>query len=283
MKNILITISITIISLFSFVGDTAYAHQPRLVENETIDVIDPEVSKAYYGELFGMPHVYTIKAIEPFELYVGILMPYSEDSKKDVQAEIRKGDEVLEIIGGINAGWKEMFEFFGQSNYWDGGEYKKMVNAGEYSITVSSTKNDGKYSLAVGNIETFDSKEIMNALNLIPTLKRDFFEESPISFIKSPFGWGYILTMYILAFIFGLLYRLTLKKFAKNPTHKKHQNIGIVDRLIRAAIALSLLILAITTTWNPWLLFFSGFTLFEALFSWCGFYAAIGKNTCPLK
>jgi hypothetical protein len=31
------------------------------------------------------------------------------------------------------------------------------------------------------------------------------------------------------------------------------------------------------------LIFFSGFALFEALFSWCGFYAALGKSTCPIE
>ena len=41
-------------------------------------------------------------------------------------------------------------------------------------------------------------------------------------------------------------------------------------------------LLAITTTWSPILIFFSGFALFEAIFSWCGFYAAMGKNTCPV-
>jgi len=40
---------------------------------------------------------------------------------------------------------------------------------------------------------------------------------------------------------------------------------------------------AITTTWSPILIFFSGFAFFEAIFSWCGFYAAMGKNTCPVE
>lgn len=281
MKNPIIT-SILIIGSLTLVAQPVFAHQPRIVESEAIEVIDPEVSKAYYGELSGSPHVYTIKSNEPFELYVGILTPFSEDSKKDVQAEIRKGDEVLEIIGGENANWEKMFEFFGQSNYWDGGEYKKRVESGEYAIIVSSADNDSKYSLAVGNIEAFDTRETINALNLIPQLKSNFFEESPISFIKSPFGWGYILIMYIVAFIFGFLYRLAMKKFSRNNVRKKHHNIGSMDRLIRFTIGLGLLILAITTSWSPWLLFFSGFAVFEAVFSWCGFYAAIGKDTCPL-
>jgi len=258
------------------------AHQPRIVESQTTEVINPEVSKAYYGELSGEQHIYTIKSDQDFDLYVSILVPDTKESKKDVQAEVFKDDLLLKKLGGSEAEWKSFFEPFGQSTYWDGGEYKNRAEAGVYTIKVSSPNNDSKYSLAVGEIEAFDGSEGLNALNLIPTLKRDFFSESPISFIKSPFGWGYILFMYIVAFIFGFLYRAILKRFAKGSARGVSKNIGKYDRAIRLAFALGLLLLAITTSWSPWLLFFSGFTLFEAIFSWCGFYAAIGKNTCPI-
>ncbi|MFT5436638.1 MAG: hypothetical protein ACI840_001286 [Ulvibacter sp.] len=270
------------IATFILVAMPVLAHQPRLVESDATEVIDPEVSKAYYGELTGAPHIYSINAREPLDLYVGILMPYADDSEKDVQAEIRKNENLLQLIGGKSADWQEMFEFFGQSTYWDGGEYKANVDAGEYTITVSSTNNNSKYSLAIGEIEVFDGNETINALNLIPELKSNFFNESPISFIKSPFGWIYILIMYLLSFVFGFLYRFILKKFAKGSVRGVHKNIAKSDRLVRMVIAIGLLLWAITTSWSPWLLFFSGFALFEAMFSWCGFYAALGKNTCPV-
>lgn len=276
-------ILLTLLAFFFLAPVFASAHQPRIVKSEAIEVIDPEVSKAYYGELSGAPHVYSIRTGEPLDLYVGILMPYADDSKKDVQVEIKKGEDLLQVIGGKNADWKEMFEFFGQSTYWDGGEYTARVDAGEYTITVSSANNDSKYSLAIGQIEAFDGKETINALKVIPELKNNFFNESPISFIKSPFGWGYILIMYILAFVFGFLYRFILKKLAKGSVQGIQKNIAKSDRLLRLLIAIGLLILAITTSWSPWLLFFSGFALFEAIFSWCGLYAALGKNTCPTE
>jgi hypothetical protein len=269
-----------ITSLF-FVALPVFAHQPRMVEGTAIEVVDPEVSKAYYGELSGVPHTYTIRASDDFNLYIGILVPDTKTPQKDVVAEIVKDGEILETLGGSEAEWTTFFEPFGQSTYWDGGEYKARAQAGEYTIRVSSEDNDSKYSLAVGEIEMFDGKESFNALNLIPELKRDFFEESPIGFIKSPFGWGYILILYILAFIIGFLYRVILNKFAKGTARGVHKNIGTWDRVLRFAIWLALLLWAIATSWNPILLFFSGFVLFEAIFSWCGFYAAIGKNTCP--
>jgi hypothetical protein len=70
-----------------------------------------------------------------------------------------------------------------------------------------------------------------------------------------------IIEMYALAVIFGFAYRALLKRFAKGTVRGVGQNIGKSDRL----------------------LFFSGFCFFEAAFSWCGFYAALGRTTCPVE
>jgi len=275
-------ITISLLALF-LVPAFASAHQPRIVESEATQVIDPEISKAYYATLTGAPHTYTIDSPVDFDLYVGILVPDIKSADKSTVAEISKAGLLVATIGGSDAPWKSLFEPFGQSSYLDGGEYKARALAGVYTITVRSENNDSKYSLAVGEIEAFDRAEGMNALSIIPELKRDFFEESPISFIKSPFGWGLIVIMYILAGIVGLIYRAILKKFAKNSPGGATRNIGKADRLLRLAIGVGLLLWAITTTWSPILIFFSGLALFEAIFSWCGFYAAIGKNTCPVN
>jgi hypothetical protein len=86
-----------------------------------------------------------------------------------------------------------------------------------------------------------------------------------------------------LGFVGGLLYRFILKRLAKGTGRGRPQNIGVADRVVRAGFGVALLTLAITISWSPFLLFFSGFCFFEAMFSWCGFYAAIGKNTCPVE
>jgi len=109
MKSTLFAVSI---ALFLLMTPPAFAHQPRTVDGTETTVVNPAVSKAYYGTLSGEPHIYTITATEPFDLYVGILMPYFTDSKKDVSAEVRRGDEVLTVMGGEEADWKSMFEFF---------------------------------------------------------------------------------------------------------------------------------------------------------------------------
>lgn len=118
------------------------------------------------------------------------------------------------------------------------------------------------------------------------------FADQLITFIKSPFGWGLIVIMYLLAFLFGFILKFIMRKFRRNrglpfEASAKNggvaQNIGKSDRLLRLAIGVGLLLWAITTTWSPILIFFSGFAFFEAIFSWCGFYAAIGRNTCPVE
>jgi hypothetical protein len=74
-----------------------------------------------------------------------------------------------------------------------------------------------------------------------------------------------------------------LKRVAKNSPRGAPKNINKGGHLIRLTIGIGLLLFAILTTWSPILIFFSGFAIFEAIFSWCGFYAAIGKNTCPIE
>jgi len=243
------------------------AHQPRIVKDNPTIVTSPEVSKAYYASLSGKPAVYTITTDKPFALYVSVLVPDILGQKKDVSAVILKDGKEIALLDGTSFEWKKFFEPFGHDTYWQGPEYRVQGDAGNYEIRVSSTQNDSKYSLAIGETETFDLREGMNALTLIPQLKKDFFNKSPVDFILSPFGWGLIVIMFVLAFIFGFIYRALLKKFARNTTRGVSKNIGKKDRMIRVVIGVALLLIAITTTWSPWLIFFSGFAFFEAIFS----------------
>lgn len=269
--------------LFVLIPGVAFAHQPRIIESRQTVVVEPEISKAYYGQLRGAPDTFTIQADAPFALYVNVLVPDIAGQKKDVSATIAKNGEQIAALDGTQFAWKKMFEPFGYDSYWTGPEYKAQAEPGTYVITIASANNDSKYSLAIGETENFNFKETMNALTVIPQLKRGFFNESPASFILSPFGWGLIIVLYVLASVVGLIYRFILKRVTKNSVRKARKNIGKRDRLIRLAIGAALLLLAITTDWNMVLIFFSGFAMFEAAFSWCGFYAALGKNTCSIN
>ncbi|MEI6581144.1 MAG: DUF2892 domain-containing protein [bacterium] len=281
MKNLLKK-CLFILIIFVFLPTLAFAHQPRIVESRQTIVLNPEVSKAYYGKLTGVPDVYIINSSVSFNLYVNILVPDIIGQKRDISVVILKDGRELMKLDGVNFEWKKFYEPFGADTYWMGPEYRAKVDAGSYEVHVSNPGNDSKYSLAIGEIEAFGMKEGISSLTLIPEIKKNFFNESPISFIKSSLGWGLILSLYILAIIVGFAYRFILKRFARGTMRGVNKNIGKNDRLVRFALGIVLLLLAVTTTWSPILIFFSGFCFFEAIFSWCGFYAALGKNTCPI-
>ena len=59
------------------------------------------------------------------------------------------------------------------------------------------------------------------------------------------------------------------------------KNIGTPDRILRLILAIVLFVLAYIN--QSILLLLGGlFCLYEALSSWCAFYALMGKSTCPL-
>lgn len=276
----------------------AMAHQPRIVESNFETIQHPEVSQAFYGELKGEPAEFRIQSDQDFTLYVGLLLPDISNIQKDIFAEITHiqngANETIALLDGSQFDWTPFFEEYAQDHYLWGPEYKaddsikgetlkgRPVPAGDYRIKVYSPSNLGKYVLVTGFLEEFPIKEVMKTIITVPRLKAQFFDNPFTSLAASPYVWGYLLGLYALAFIAGFAYRLIVKKLARSSSRQAKHNIRWPDRLLRAAIAIGLFLWAVTTSWSPVLLFFSGFSLFEAIFSWCAFYAAIGKNSCPI-
>lgn len=271
------------------------AHQPRLVTSNIIQVTNPEISQAFYGELKGEPTEYIIDSVKDFRLYVGLLVPDIIGANKDISMEIYKGNDLLATFDGAASDWQPFYEKFAQDNYFWGPEYSdpnsqkesgikgNPVGPGEYRVKVFSPENKGKYSLAIGDTDIFKIGDMVNALFIVPKIKAQFFGYSPFKMLGSVFIWIYLIILYLAAFIFGLLYRLAIRKLAKAKKYKVNHNIGKADKLIRLDLAISLFVLAMFTYWNPVIVFASGFCLFESIFSWCGLYAALGNNTCPLN
>lgn len=247
---------------------SVFAHQPRIVEQSPITVTDPEISKAYYGELTGEQQIYKISSDKPFNLYVGILEPEISGQTKNTSVMIIKADspdsKPYAVLDGMSFKWTRMWEPFGADSYWTGPEYKGRAKAGDYEIHVLNTMNRGKYTLTIGETEAFGPKEIWDTLKIVPTLKRDFFEESPLTFILSPFGWGLILTLYALVLIIGLLAHYIFRRISKRSRQKGVTRLAAEHRLLLAGFGVCLLLLAVATSWNPILIFVSGVCLFEA-------------------
>jgi len=284
-----------LLALFLFMPGLVWAHQPRIVENAMVEINNPEVSQAFYGELKGSPCEFRIQSNQDFRLYVGLLVPDIPNIQKDISAQIYRikdgKNETIALLDGSHFEWTPFFEDFAKDHYFWGPEYKaddsqkgvelegRLVTAGDYRIKVFSPSNFGKYTLVTGFLEVFPFAEILNASITVPRLKAQFFGYPLSVLVASPYVWGYLLAIYALAFIVGFIYRFIFKKFAKNSARKVYKNIGKPDRLIRVAIGLGLFLWAVATAWSPILFFLSGFAFFAAIFSWCGLYAALGRNT----
>lgn len=193
----------------------AFAHQPRVVTSRVTAVSEPEVSKAYYGQLTGQSDVYTFTAFAPFDLYVNVLVPNSPGQEKNVSAQVLKNGVEIANLNAAGFDWKPYHEPFGNDNYFMGPEYKARAEAGQYEVRVSSPGNASKYSLAIGETEAFNFTESYNAVRTIPQLKKTFFNTSPATFLFSPFGVGFIVILFALAFVFGFAYRWLVRKFVK--------------------------------------------------------------------
>jgi len=161
----------------------ASAHVPKLVMNEShpedqpLSIPNPEISKAYYGELNGGADYYKIQSDKPFRLYVNLLVPDLVGSpRKAVSLEVTDFEKnQLLFLDGENFTWTSYFEEFGGDYYLRGPESKLDLLPGTYYIKVYNSENKGKYSIAVGETESFSIPDSISTLLVLPQLKEKFF------------------------------------------------------------------------------------------------------------
>lgn len=183
------------------------AHQPRIVNSDGTNIIEPEISKAYYSNLDREPHYYYLNSDQEFNVYINVLIPGTELTHK-VSAELSRNNEIIYFLDGENHDWEFFYEEFGKDYYLKGPEIgedfksTEMLPAGNYVIKVFNSNNEGKYVLAVGDIEKFPLSEILSAAVTVPYLKISFF------------GKYYLLLvifLVILMFI-GIIYWIKVKR-----------------------------------------------------------------------
>jgi hypothetical protein len=212
--------------------ESAYAHQPRVVmdystsEAKPIDVENPEVSKAYYGQLRGSPDYYSIISDREFELYLNFLVPnQSPDNETRFSADVINATDaanggykpvinMLDGIRGSNANWTSFFEPLGQNSYLKGPELRRVLPAGSYIVRVYSPQNVGKYSLAIGEEESFPLSEMLYAAVSIPQVEMQFFYLPPWMAFFNVSGL-FILGMIITASVLGKLILMVAKRMKK--------------------------------------------------------------------
>jgi len=162
------------------------AHQPRLTmnldihdENSSLLVENPQISQAFYGELTGNPDYYKIILDNKTRIYVGITAPFTPDAKTDLTVELydHKDTAITQVflLDGTKFQWKPLYEPFGGDWYLQGPEARENLTNVTYYIKVSSPSNQGKYSLVIGEEESFPPGEALNAYLLLPVIKQQFF------------------------------------------------------------------------------------------------------------
>lgn len=194
-----LSLAVCLIATFVF-APAAEAHQPRLVEQTPVQIQNPKVSQAFYGELNGQPETFTLSSDAPFRLYVGILVPDLPDIGKDVSVRVEQDGNATftRVLDGTTFEWTRFYEEFAGDWYFKGPELRDETaqtelpqgieaGAGSYTLTVLSPDNEGKYVLVVGEKEEFPLGEAWNAVKTLPELKSSFFEKSAFSALASPF------------------------------------------------------------------------------------------------
>lgn len=187
------------------------AHQPRLETginssmNNPILVQNPEISQAFYGNLNGQPDYYRITSDKPFKLYVNVLVPQSPGISGDfVSAQITDSSgKTIALLDGTKSNWTPMFEEFGGDYYLQGPEFTQNVAAGTYYIKIFNANNTGKYSTAIGDIESFPADESLKAVITIPLLKEQIFGK-PVTTLFFEF-LGIILALGSIMVLFAML------------------------------------------------------------------------------
>lgn len=217
--------------LFVTSNFVASAHQPRMVDEETYIIENPEISQAYYGELTGKPQIFKIEEDKDFKLYVQILSPDIKDADKDFSVEITKGDksDFYYLLDGTTYKWGEYYEEFAGDNYFTGPELKDetveselpvgiKVPAGKYKLKVFSPDNKGQYTLAVGEKEEFPPLEIVKTIFVVPQIKLSF-GKTIFEVLTSPTMLIVITSFIVIVVFLVYLIKFIIKKYFKND-HK---------------------------------------------------------------
>ncbi|MCX6815773.1 MAG: hypothetical protein NT120_02895 [Candidatus Aenigmarchaeota archaeon] len=232
--------------IFLLMASAVFAHTPIITqensEGNPVIVENPEISKAYYGEMNGTPDFYRIVANEPFDFYINILIPYDPVSYNREFSVLVMNNKRMSVtfLEESVLDWKPYFEEFSGVNYLQGPEAKKRLDPGNYTIRVYNKGNAGKYVLAIGEKEDI-SGIIANTFTVYPFIKEQFFGQ-PV-FLLLFHLLGIVIAFGAVIFVYFVLYRTpreTRKLLAENEgAIKKMIWVGIVITAVTLVMILS--------------------------------------------
>lgn len=244
----------------------AHAHQPIIVGDQTIQITDPEISRAFYDEQNNIPQRYFIESQKDFDLYLNLLVPLKSNPNGRYSAKIYDLNDNLRLLATIDGTaipWSTYYETFAKDYYYKGPEFDQFLPAGKYAIDIYSGDNQGKYVLVLGKTESFSIKDSFNTIGTLRNLKVNFFNTSPFTLAITIFGIIYLAAILVISIILFLIYKLIIHKTKnKFPLPKKTK---LKRVLIKSSLSLIFVILGLYT-WNPIIIFFSYILIFDTIF-----------------
>lgn len=199
----------------------ASAHQPNYVGASTSTTdYEPEISKAYYGELHGTPAQYQIVANKDIDLYVGILSPRIAGARKDFLVSIYDNNKTeIARLNPASSTWNLWHEEFGGDWYFRGPDVTVPIKSGVYTLRVENKENTGAYSLAIGSQESFPAGKFPHFLKELFLVKIKSFQEPWYSIFYGIIGKYLAVTfcliiLVLLTFIYFLFKKLKKIKSA---------------------------------------------------------------------
>lgn len=219
MKKVLF---ISFLILFLFSANHILAHQPNIIFSKPgdINIIDAEISRAFFDDLRGQTRNYLIESDKDFQLYINLLVPDPENRGSKYSADVfDESGQKIYSLDGESFIWKSYYEEYGRDYYLKGPELEQKVSAGKYKIEVYSKDNIGKYVLAVGKTEYFNAGSLLNIYWQLPLLKIIFFKTSVLQFFLTPFGIvgiGIIGAIFILIALINYIIGVVQTKIKQN-------------------------------------------------------------------
>ncbi|MFA6384895.1 MAG: hypothetical protein WCY10_05965 [Candidatus Omnitrophota bacterium] len=178
----------------ALVSNSAYAYQPRAVFSakhpfsNPVVIINPEVSKIYYGQLTGDADYYRIDSRRHYQLYLNIMVPDRKISRLDMTVDVIADNKALLRLKGKGYIWERFFDPLARDRYLKGPDLDWRLRQGTYYIKVYNKGNLGKYSLSVGVREPFSPLETLKTAFILPGIKARFFNKPAYCAFLSPFG-----------------------------------------------------------------------------------------------
>ena len=202
-------IFLTAVFLF-FNADTAFAHQLIFSDGKntslenSLYIPDSQISWAMYGELENNVLFYKFEANQKEPLYVSLVIPMLEglenfspslaiitqhqnigtlsshtgEKNTSVPFALPDGYQAIVFDYDSKTTANVFYEPFTQVNYWERQEVRiDSINPGTYYLAVFDTSENGKFALAVGEIEDFSNANFFDSFVRAWFETKIFFED----------------------------------------------------------------------------------------------------------